>query len=82
MNKVQYILFTPSILNPETALVKLVAFVYKQPIIYNSTATEFIVYYGIWCILRTNFSYGMAWPYLDLIKIDEDIFVFFRLKSV
>ena len=33
-----------------------VAFVYKQQPIYNCTATEneFIVYYGIWCILNSN----------------------------
>ena len=43
----------------------LVAFVYKQPI-YNCTATEneFIVYYGIWCILKTKFSYGFTLPWI------------------
>ena len=36
-----------------------VAFVYKQPMYINTaTENELIVYYGIWCILGTKFSYA------------------------
>ena len=44
-----------------------VAFVFKQPE-YKCTATEneFIVCYGIWCILNKNFSIGLTLPCIHL----------------
>ena len=51
----------------------LVAFIYKPPI-YKCTPTEneFIVYYGIWCILSTKI---FLWPYLTLVFMDGSVFM-------
>ena len=29
---------------------------------YTATENEFIVHYGIWCVLSTKFSYGLTLP--------------------